>query len=473
MGIFEAVQFVEAAGQQPPQLLAGVGVDIAPQQRRVLLAQLLQPSTGVAQDQSGTFGSFEQRPAPDSAAARLVFADDCTQQAPSRVVIHGAAGCHPPRTRPRITVLRTFPERSPVQDRRSPQLARNGFSRRVGGSKRNPRARPQTFVLAPPLRLSRMASQCFCGCGRKVRFASKRLSAWGADAERLTLKLQTEVLPQLPPTHELRQAAEMLVVQGRRFQEVFRELIHGTLAAPPTTEGMEFRAAFHLWEDTVQETLTTVQAKARAGQVGSVDTRPSSGEHGGDRVEVLDPKVQRAVESILGRVEQPIPKSADLMLRSFADVLLRGIELVEDDAWSSDDVREMLIGVGRFGYATRVLEEDAYNLDSRVRVLELGIAAGQDKHPDQDLFVIFMVVCDSLATADEADPWAGVRPVTGPPESFRTAVAARTAFPWIFAKSNSGSLPRPLETEHVMRTWRFGFLARCAEMSLPSPRGET
>lgn len=265
----------------------------------------------------------------------------------------------------------------------------------------------------------------------------------------------------------------MLVVQGKRFQDDFRELIHGTLAAPPTTEGMEFRAAFHLWADTAKETLTNVQAGARAGQVGSADTRPSSEAHEVDRVEVLDPQVQRVIEAILGRVEQPIPKSADLMLRSFADVLLRGIELVEDDVWSREDVREMLIGVGRFGYATRALEEDADNVDPRVRVIELGIAAGQDKHPGQDRFVIIMVVCDSLATADEADPWAGVRPVTGPSESFRTAVAARTALPWIFAKSNSGSLPSPLEIEHVMRTWRFGFLARCVEMSLPSSRGGT
>jgi hypothetical protein len=265
----------------------------------------------------------------------------------------------------------------------------------------------------------------------------------------------------------------MLVVQGKRFQEVFRELVHGTLAAPPTNEGMEFRAAFHLWEDTAQETLASVQAGARAGQVGSGDAGPSSEGHRVDRVEVVDPKVQRAVEAIVGRIEQPMPRSADLMLRSSADVFLRQIAVLEDDTWSSEDVREMLIGVGRFGYATLVFEEDAYNVDPRVRVIELGIVAGQEKHPDQDLAVIIMLVCDGLATATEADPWAGVRPVKGPTESFRTAVAARTALPWIFAKSNSGSLPRPLETEHVMRAWRFGFLARCAEMSLPPPSGET
>jgi hypothetical protein len=46
-------------------------------------------------------GGFEQRPAPDPAAAGLVLADDGAQQPPPGVVIHARQPCRMNRTRPR------------------------------------------------------------------------------------------------------------------------------------------------------------------------------------------------------------------------------------------------------------------------------------------------------------------------------------------------------------------------------------
>ena len=84
----EAVQLVQAVRQQPPQLLATAGgIHVAPHQRRIPFAQLLQPPTR---------GSGRGRPAPppraSSSAApdrgRPVLADHGAQQPPSAVVIH-------------------------------------------------------------------------------------------------------------------------------------------------------------------------------------------------------------------------------------------------------------------------------------------------------------------------------------------------------------------------------------------------
>jgi hypothetical protein len=155
------------------------------------------------------------------------------------------------------------------------------------------------------------------------------------------------------------------------------------------------------------------------------------------------------------------------MFRSFADVALKQADVVEDDVWTREEVRTVLVGVSRFGYATRVFEEEAHDVDPRVRVIELGIRAWREQKPSLERGVVLLAVCDGLATAKPADPWAGIRPVNGPTEAFRTTVAARTALPWIFSKSDSGTLPHPFDVEDVMRAWRFGFLTRCAEMSLP------
>src|SRR4051812_16687484 len=71
---FEAVEFVQAAGQQPPPLFTGRGVGLAPHQRRVLLAQLAQPAARVVEDQAGPFGHFQRCPATYPTTAGPILA---------------------------------------------------------------------------------------------------------------------------------------------------------------------------------------------------------------------------------------------------------------------------------------------------------------------------------------------------------------------------------------------------------------
>lgn len=60
----ETVQLVEACGQQPPQLGAGVGVEVAPYERWVLVAEFLQRLAGVVQNQASPFCDFQRRTIP-------------------------------------------------------------------------------------------------------------------------------------------------------------------------------------------------------------------------------------------------------------------------------------------------------------------------------------------------------------------------------------------------------------------------
>lgn len=92
-----------------------------------------------------------------------------------------------------------------------------------------------------------MATFCFCGCGRKVRFASKRLSSYGSEIRvRLRqLGYVAEVVRRSGSEDELATILRF-VDEGKRLQQMLVEVIHGTGMAPTMRE----QAVFHEWLKT-------------------------------------------------------------------------------------------------------------------------------------------------------------------------------------------------------------------------------
>lgn len=93
-----------------------------------------------------------------------------------------------------------------------------------------------------------MANYCSCGCGRKVRFAKKRLSGRAGDADKLIANLRAWPL-EFAQVPEEKQEIEELIAAGEQFRDYWWSIVHGTTPAPSTTEGVVIGNEFATWED--------------------------------------------------------------------------------------------------------------------------------------------------------------------------------------------------------------------------------
>ncbi len=94
-----------------------------------------------------------------------------------------------------------------------------------------------------------MASHCSCGCGRKVRFAKKRISESAGDADNLIAKLQDLPLQMAMGDPEEEAAINKMIAEGEAFRDFWWGIVHGSVRAPTTPEGVEIGSRFAAWED--------------------------------------------------------------------------------------------------------------------------------------------------------------------------------------------------------------------------------
>lgn len=91
-----------------------------------------------------------------------------------------------------------------------------------------------------------MASYCFCGCGRRVRFGKKRLSRHGASAAETVNLLGLVSLPLVSSDPETKTKVLMLIDHGEQIRDIYQGMIHGTVAAP----AMDVQRQIFSWENT-------------------------------------------------------------------------------------------------------------------------------------------------------------------------------------------------------------------------------
>jgi hypothetical protein len=77
-----------------------------------------------------------------------------------------------------------------------------------------------------------VASTCFCGCGRKVRFGRKTLSLHGETANRTVDVLRTVSLRLVASDPDATAKITVLIEHGEQIRDLYAGLIHGTHRAP-------------------------------------------------------------------------------------------------------------------------------------------------------------------------------------------------------------------------------------------------
>src|SRR3954451_12929761 len=90
-----------------------------------------------------------------------------------------------------------------------------------------------------------MPTYCFCGCGRRVRFAKKRLSTMGGEIRATVAALRTvsKPLAHRSDDDEAKQKINTLIEHGDESEAMFAGIIHGTLHAPAPP----VQRQFHDW----------------------------------------------------------------------------------------------------------------------------------------------------------------------------------------------------------------------------------
>jgi hypothetical protein len=116
-----------------------------------------------------------------------------------------------------------------------------------------------------------MASYCYCGCGRKVRFAKKRFSSWGDEAHRLTAALSEVSRPMIRRSDPDRLAGlDGLIQHGRSFEAGFLALIHDSADAPE--HPVAIRRAWEEWRSDARRIASSHIGTARElGALTGVD----------------------------------------------------------------------------------------------------------------------------------------------------------------------------------------------------------
>lgn len=100
-----------------------------------------------------------------------------------------------------------------------------------------------------------MAKQCFCGCGRTVRFATKKASKFGESTTRLLDSLnEADEKSEVELSDRQRQIVEELKSEGVELRGFWQRIAHGE-PAPPTADGMRARQSFHRWEKDSQAAI--------------------------------------------------------------------------------------------------------------------------------------------------------------------------------------------------------------------------
>lgn len=84
-----------------------------------------------------------------------------------------------------------------------------------------------------------MAAECFCGCGRRLRFGKKRASGHGAEVRRLlhVLKAVEPVVKSRGTPSQQAQHARLLA-DGHTLDGLFESMAHGLPVAPPPISGV-------------------------------------------------------------------------------------------------------------------------------------------------------------------------------------------------------------------------------------------
>lgn len=91
-----------------------------------------------------------------------------------------------------------------------------------------------------------MASHCFCGCGRRVRFGKKRLSRHGARAAETVKVLREVSLTLVRADPEATRTVQTLIDHGDQIRDLYQGIIHGTALAPK----MDTQRQIFEWENT-------------------------------------------------------------------------------------------------------------------------------------------------------------------------------------------------------------------------------
>jgi hypothetical protein len=85
-----------------------------------------------------------------------------------------------------------------------------------------------------------VAAYCFCGCGRRVRFGTKRSSSHGAEVRKLLTVLEATAVPVADARGSATQRDQLtrLISDGRELERLFRDMAHGNPVAPPPISGI-------------------------------------------------------------------------------------------------------------------------------------------------------------------------------------------------------------------------------------------
>ena len=91
-----------------------------------------------------------------------------------------------------------------------------------------------------------MASYCFCGCGRQVRFSEKRFSRHGAETEGVLEVLEEVSTPIVARDTAARARVEALISEGKRYWAYWRGMIHDGVG-PTVGDGVQTHDNFGHW----------------------------------------------------------------------------------------------------------------------------------------------------------------------------------------------------------------------------------
>ena len=195
-------------------------------------------------------------------------------------------------------------------------------------------------------------------------------------------------------------------------------------------------------------------------------------------VELSDAEANEAVETAFMAsrqfYDQPISEDLVRLFEAFPVALLGEDRYtrVMKDSWGESAVSALIRSVTRMGYALRVFEEGMPSSKTPVWALQVGLTELMEEDPDMGLLDALLHGCGGMAQSDGVgDEWAGIRGVLGGLGELRRVVAVRTIRATLrYMQEEAGApeqLPAELTLDDLAVFWRFGFLARSAEVSLP------
>ena len=108
-----------------------------------------------------------------------------------------------------------------------------------------------------------MAAYCFCGCGRKVRFANKRLSKRGAKSRGISRNVEGHSPTGSPENSTEEKQVQELIRRGEQVRAMYAEVVHGHIPAPDR----HVQAAVFEWERDAGKVATAFARDVAARRV--------------------------------------------------------------------------------------------------------------------------------------------------------------------------------------------------------------